>query len=144
MESQGSTAPRTGKGNIVKATAKLRHRNTTQARTANTHTQYATLNGKLQAQLTRGAIIRTGDILTALGLGDLPDGKQSWYGRHAAKAYRTARGLDPRRVWVQHRTTARWIAVYVYSPADPALTTALYTYKATREALAAADYTEAA
>jgi hypothetical protein len=133
-----------GKGNIVKATAKLRHRNTTQARTAGRHIQYATLNGRLQAQLTRGAIIRTGDILTALGLGDLPDGKQSWYGRHAAKAYRTARGTDPRRAWVQHRTTARWITVYVYSPTDPALTTALYSYKATREALAAADYTEAA
>jgi hypothetical protein len=128
----------------MKATAKLRHRNTNQARTTNTHIQYATLNGKLQAQLTRGAIIRTGDILTALGLGNLPDGKQSWYGRHVAKAYRTSTGSDGRRAWVQHRTTGRWIAVYVYSPADPALTTALYSYKATREALAAADYTEAA
>lgn len=127
----------------MKATAKLRHRNTAQARTAGRHIQYATLNGRLQAQLTRGAIIRTGDILTALGL-TLPDGQQSWYGRHTAKAYRTARGTDPRRAWVQHRTTGRWIAVYVYSPTDPALTTALYSYKATREALAAADYTEAA
>jgi hypothetical protein len=128
----------------VKATAKLRHRTTAAARTANLHTQYATLNGHYQAQLQRGAIIRTGDILAALGLGDLPDGKQSWYGRHAAKAYRTARGTDPRRAWVQHHTTSRWIAVYVYSPTDPALTTALYTYKATREALAATNYTEAA
>jgi hypothetical protein len=128
----------------MNATAKLRRRNTGQARTTNTHTQYASLNGKLQAQLTRGAIIRTGDILTALGLGDLPAGKQSWYGRHVAKAYRTSTGSDARRAWVQHRTTGRWIAVYVYSPADPALTTALYSYKATREALATADYTEAA
>jgi hypothetical protein len=128
----------------VHATAKLRRRNTTQAHGANRHTQYATLNGKLQAQLNRGAIIRTGDILTALGLGDLPDGQQSWYGRHVAKAYRTSAGTDARRAWVQHRTTGRWITVYVYSPTDPALTTALYTYKATREALAATDYTEAA
>ncbi len=127
----------------MKATAKLRHRNTTQARTTNRHTQYATLNGHLQAQLTRGAIIRTGDILTALGL-TLPDGQQSWYGRHTAKAYRTTTGTNPRRAWVQHRTTSRWIQVYVYSPADPALTTALYTYKATRDALAATSYTEAA
>jgi hypothetical protein len=120
----------------MKATAKLRHRNTTTATQANTHTQYATLNGRYQAQLTRGAIIRTGDILTALGLDTLPDGQQSWYGRHVAKAYRTSTGSDARRAWVQHRTTGRWIAVYVYSPADPALTTALYSYKATREALA--------
>jgi hypothetical protein len=128
----------------MKATAKLRHRNTATATQANRHTQYATLNGRYQAQLIRGAIIRTGDILTVLGLGDLPAGKQSWYGRHVAKAYRASTGSDARRAWVQHRTTGQWIAVYVYSPADPALTTALYSYKATREALAAADCTEAA
>lgn len=105
---------------------------------------YATLNGQIGAQLADGRLIRTGDLLDRLGADDLPDGQKSWYGRHVAKAYRAMHlGEDAPRAWVQHRTTGRWIHVYVYNPADPALYVALRTYKATRH-LVAVELTEAA
>ncbi|MEV5944620.1 hypothetical protein [Streptomyces sp. NPDC051994] len=105
---------------------------------------YATLNGSIGADLQAGRLIRTGDLLDRLGAGDLPDGIKSWYGRHVAKAYRTARlGQDAPRAWVQHRTTGRWIQAYVYAPTDPALYAALRTYKGTRH-LVAVELSEAA
>lgn len=98
---------------------------------------YATLNGDIGTQLADGRLIRTGDILDRLGAGDLPDGKQSWYGRHVAKAYRAAHdGQDAPRAWVQHRTTGRWIHVHVYDPAEPALYAGLRAYKGTRHLVA--------
>lgn len=126
----------------MRATTKIRTRNTQQARQTGRHIQYATINGRLQAALDRGQIIRTGDHLTSLGI-QLLDGQQSWYGRHVAKAHRTTTGHDAPRAWVQHRTTARWIAVYVYTPDAPALTAGLWSYKATRSA-AQRLYSEAA
>lgn len=126
----------------MRATVKLRTRNTRQATAVGKHAQYATLNGWLQAALDRGTITRTGDHLDRLGI-QLPDGQQSWYGRHVAKAHRAEVGADAPRVWVQHRTTARWIAVFVYTPDAPALTAGLWSYKATRPA-AQRLYTEAA
>ncbi|MFG2913329.1 hypothetical protein ACGF0D_10620 [Kitasatospora sp. NPDC048298] len=126
----------------MRATIKIRVRNTRQARQASRHIQYATLNGWFQAALDRGQIIRTGDMLDRLGI-QLPDGQQSWYGRHVAKAHRASTGHDAPRAWVQHRTTGRWIAVYVYTPDAPALTAGLWSYKATRPA-AERLYTEAA
>ncbi|WP_224274036.1 hypothetical protein [Streptomyces sp. LS1784] len=126
----------------MRTTAKTRTRNTNQARQAGRHIQCATLNGRYQAALDRGQIIRTGDHLTRLGI-QLPDGQQSWYGRHVAKAHRAVTGHDAHRAWVQHRTTNRWIAVYVYAPDAPALTAGLWSYKATRP-YAAALFTEAA
>ncbi|MFD7016110.1 hypothetical protein [Streptomyces sp. NPDC059928] len=105
---------------------------------------YATLNGDIGTQLADGRLIRTGDLLDRLGADDLPDGQKSWYGRAVAKAYRAAHhGQDAPRAWVQHRTTGRWIRVYVYSPADPALYIGLRTYKATRH-LVAVELAEAA
>ncbi len=112
-------------------TAKARRRTIAAARTANTHTQYAALNGWLQAALNRSQIIRTGDMLTRLGI-TLPDGQQSWYGRHVKTAHRNATGTNPIRVWAQHRTSGRWIQVHAYTPDNPALTAALWSYKATR------------
>jgi hypothetical protein len=98
---------------------------------------YATLNGQIGAQLADGRLIRTGDLLDRLGADDLPDGQKSWYGRHVAKAYRAAHlGEDAPRAWVQHRTTGRWIQVYVYAPTDPALYAALRIYKGTRHLVA--------
>jgi hypothetical protein len=76
----------------MRTTAKTRARNTRTACDTNRATQYATLNGRLQAALDRGQIIRTGDMLDRLGI-QLPDGQQSWYGRHVAKAHRTTTGL---------------------------------------------------
>ncbi len=46
-------------------------------------------------------------------------------------------------MWAQHRTTGKWIHVFVYGPIDDALYTALHTYKATRNLLAGS-YAEAA
>ena len=104
---------------------------------------YRTLSGLVAAAVEAGKLIRTGDFLDRIGGHDLPDGQQSWYGRHVAKAYRAQHGGDPIRVWTQHRTTGRWIHVFVYGPIDPALYAGLRSYKGTRHLLPAL-YTEAA
>lgn len=105
---------------------------------------YRTLSGQVAVLVDAGHLVRTGDVLERLG-GDLPDGQQSWYGRHVAKAYRAAHdGADAVRVWARHRTTGRWIHVFVYAPADPALLAGLRSYKATRYLADRAAYTEAA
>lgn len=101
-------------------------------------TCYALLNGHLNG------LIRTGDMLDRLGI-ELKDGQQSWYGKHVAKAYRAQHGTDAPKAWVRHRTSGRWIHVYVYAPADPALMTGLRTYKATAAfAITRNDFAEAA
>lgn len=119
-------------------TAATRTRRNT-LRTA-THTNralgYRTLSGIIASWVTTGRLIRTGDFLQRVGGGDLPDGQQSWFGRHTAKAYRAATGSEPLKVWAQHRTTGRWIHVNVFNPIDQALYTALHSYKATRHLLA--------
>lgn len=97
---------------------------------------YRTLSGIVVVAVETGRLIRTGDFLARVGGGDLPDGQQAWYGRHVAKAYRTATGCEPLKVWAQHRTTGRWIHVAVYGPIDPALYAGLRTYKATQHLLA--------
>ncbi|MFI9235798.1 hypothetical protein [Streptomyces sp. NPDC053079] len=114
------------------------------ARTTAKALGYRTLSGLVAHLVDTGHLVRTGDILDRLGASDLKDGQKSWYGRHVAKAYRAAHlGADAIRVWTQHRTTGRWIHVHVYAPADPALYTALHTYKATRH-LVAADFARCA
>ncbi|MEU8968143.1 hypothetical protein AB0D11_02510 [Streptomyces monashensis] len=106
---------------------------------------YRVLSGIVAALVDAGQLIRTGDLLNRIGSSDLPDGQQSWYGRHVAKAYRAAHvGGDSVRIWTQHRTTGRWIHVYVYAPTDPALLAGLRSYKATRHLADRALYTEAA
>jgi hypothetical protein len=104
---------------------------------------YRTLSGLVAVAVEQGRLIRTGDFLNRIGGSDLPDGQQSWYGRHVAKAYRAAHGGDSVRVWAQHRTTGKWIHVLVYNPIDDALYAGLRSYKATRHLLPAL-YTEAA
>jgi hypothetical protein len=104
---------------------------------------YRTLSGLIATAVDAGRLIRTGDFLNRVGGADLPDGQQSWFGRHVAKAYRAQRGDDPIRVWAQHRTTGKWIHVFVYGPIDDALYTGLRSYKGTRHLLPAL-YTEAA
>lgn len=104
---------------------------------------YRTLSGIIAAHVEQGRLIRTGDFLARVGGGNLPDGQQSWFGRHTAKAYRAATGTEPLKVWAQHRTTGRWIHVNVFGPIDDALYTALHSYKGTRHLLAA-NFTEAA
>jgi hypothetical protein len=125
--------------------AKARTRRNT-LRTA-THTTkalgYRTLSGIIGALVESGRLIKTGDFLDRIGGGDLPDGKKSWFGRHAKKAYIAANGTEPLRVWAQHRTTGKWIHVHVYGPIDEALYAGLDSYKGTRHLLAS-NYTEAA
>lgn len=114
------------------------------ARTMPKALAYRTLSGIVAALVDQGRLIRTGDLLDRLGADDLLDGHRSWYGRHCAKAYRAADdGAVPIRVWAQHRTTGRYVHVYVYAPTDPALYAALQSYKATRH-LVQASYQEAA
>jgi len=104
---------------------------------------YRTLSGLVVIAVEAGKLIRTGDFLNRIGGSDLPDGQQSWYGRHVAKAYRATTGSEPLRVWAQHRTTGKWIHVLVYNPIDDALYTGLRSYKGTRHLLASS-YQEAA
>lgn len=105
---------------------------------------YRALSGTVATLVNAGHLVRTGDILDRLGADTLKDGQRSWYGRHVAKAYRTAHnGAHAIKVWTQHRTTGKWIHVHVYSPTDPALYTALHTYKATRH-LTASDFARCA
>lgn len=117
-------------------TAKIRRRTNTAARTASRALGYRTLSGLIAAAVEAGRLIRTGDFLARVGGSDLPDGQQSWYGRHCAKAYRAATGREPLKVWTQHRTTGRWIHVNVFGAIDPALYAGLRTYKATQHLLA--------
>jgi hypothetical protein len=109
---------------------------------------YRCLSGIVALLVDAGELIRTGDVLTRLGAGDLKDGYQSWYGRHVKKAYVAANEQQPLMVWARHRTTGRWIHVAVYSPFDIALYVGLASYKQTkhlaRPAFYQAAYTEAA
>lgn len=97
---------------------------------------YRTLSGIIAAHVEAGRLIKTGDFLARVGGGGLKDGVQSWFGRHAAKAYRAANGSEPLKVWARHRTSGRWIHVNVFNPVDDALYTALDSYAATRHLLA--------
>jgi hypothetical protein len=104
---------------------------------------YRTLSGIIASWVATGRLVKTGDFLERIGGGDLKDGQKAWFGRHVAKAYRAQHGGDTVRVWTQHRTTGKWIHVFVYGPIDQALYTALTTYKGTRHLLAS-NFAEAA
>lgn len=101
---------------------------------------YRTLSGRIGILVADGRLIRTGDFLDRVGGDDLKDGQKSWYGRHVAKAYRAARGTEALRVWTQHRTTGKWIHVFVYAPVDSALLAGLASYKGTRHLVDRAAY----
>ena len=104
---------------------------------------YRTLSGIIASHVATGRLIRTGDFLARIGGSYLPDGKQSWYGRHVKKAYIAATGHAPLRVWAQHRTTGKWIHVHVYGAIDEALYAGLDSYKGTQHLLRTS-YSEAA
>jgi hypothetical protein len=117
-------------------TAKLRSRTKAAARTAPKALRYRAISGDIAVLVDAGILVRTGDFLARVGGSDLPDGQQSWYGRHAKKAYKARHGVDPIKVWAQHRTTGKWIHVHVYGPIDEALYAGLASYKGTRHLLA--------
>lgn len=125
-------------------TAKLRARTKAAARTAVKALRYRCISGIVAVLVDAGRLVRTGDVLDRFGGGDLPDGQQSWYGRHVVKAYRQNHGGDPVRVWARHRTTGRFVHVNVYAPDDPALLAGLHSYKATRHLADRATYRTAA
>ena len=104
---------------------------------------YRTLSGLIAAAVEAGRLITVGTFLDRIGGHDLPDGKRSWYGRHAKAAHIAATGTTPVRVWAQHRTTGHWNHVCTYGPIDEVLYIALETYKGTRHLLAS-NYSEAA
>lgn len=104
---------------------------------------YRTLSGIIAAHVEQGRLIRVSDFLDRIGGGDLKDGYQSWYGRHAKKAYITANGAEPLKVWAQHRTTGHWNHVAAYTPTDPALTAGLRSYKRTQHLADRALFAEA-
>jgi hypothetical protein len=104
---------------------------------------YRTLSGLIAAAVETGRLITVGTFLDRVGGTDLPDGKRSWFGRHAKAAHIAATGTAPVRVWAQHRTTGRWNHVCAYGPIDNALYEALTTYKGTRHLLAS-NFAEAA
>jgi hypothetical protein len=122
---------------------KTTHRLITAARRISKALRYATLSGAIHTAVNTGRLIRTSDFLTRIGGDDLPDGQKSWFGRHVAKAHRATTGTEPLKVWAQHRTTGRWIHVFVYGPIDLALYEGLRTYKGTQHLLAS-NYAEAA
>ncbi|MFJ8929256.1 hypothetical protein ACIRLA_22025 [Streptomyces sp. NPDC102364] len=128
--------------------AKLRTRTQAAAQSVTKALAYRARSGAVAALVETGQMVRTGDILGRLGAEDLKDGYQAWYGRHVKKAHVAANGVEPVRVWAQHRTTGKWIHVHVYSPFDIALYVGLASYKQTqhlaRPAFYQAAYTEAA
>jgi len=132
-----------GAGGLRRAATRTR-RNTLRTAARTSHALgYRTLSGIIASHVATGRLVRTGDFLNRIGGSDLPDGQQSWYGRHVKKAYRAQHGGDPLKVWAQHRTTGKWIHVHVYFPLDEALYAGLRSYKGTRHLLRAS-YSEAA
>lgn len=94
---------------------------------------YALINGAaIQRLLNTGDLITVNTILDRLGVdADFKDGYRSWTGRHIAQAYRVANHRAPIRAWVRHRTSGRWIHVFVYCPGDTAIAAGLRTYSRT-------------
>lgn len=127
----------------MNAAARTRRNDLHAAATTTKALNYWALSGIIASYVATGRLIRTGDFLDRIGGSDLPDGKQSWFGRHVKKAYRAQHGGDPIKVWAQHRTTGHWIHVHVYFPLDEALYAGLRSYKGTSHLLRTS-YTEAA
>lgn len=94
---------------------------------------FALLNGRaIQQMLDLGQLVTINTVLDELGGSDLRDGFKSWAGRHIASCYRLNNGgRKPIRAWVRHRTTGRWIHVFVYVPGDAAIEQGLRSYNRT-------------
>jgi hypothetical protein len=96
---------------------------------------YHLINGRQTQQwLDSGDLITTNTWLDQNGAEpDFRDGYRSWYGRAVASAYRHSHhGQNPPKAWVQHRTTGRWIHVFVYHHTDRALIVGAAAYARTR------------
>jgi hypothetical protein len=122
---------------------KIQHRLIAAARHIDRPLRYVALSGSHWDAVVSGRLIRVRDFLARVGGDDLPDGKQSYFGRVTKKAYIAATGRAPLTVWTQQRTTGRWIHVCIYTPLDLALYEALRSYKGTQHLLATS-FSEAA
>lgn len=125
-----------GAGGLRRAATRTRRNTLRTAATTSRALGYRALSGIIAAHVEAGRLVRTGDFLDRIGGGDLKDGVQSWFGRHAKKAYIAANGAAPLKVWARHRTTGKFIHVHVYNPIDPALYEATASYKGTQHLLA--------
>ena len=94
---------------------------------------FALLNGRaIQQMLDLGQLVTVNTIVDELGADDtLLDGLRSWAGRHIASMYRLLNGRSPLKAWVRHRTTGRWIHVFVYCPGEAAIEKGLRSYPRT-------------
>ncbi|MFD9564367.1 hypothetical protein [Streptomyces sp. NPDC059994] len=89
---------------------------------------YRTLSGIVASDLQAGRVIQCSEFLRRLGLDeDLIRSLRSWFGRYAAKAWRTGTMTEPRKVWAL--IDDRWTHVAVYQPNSFALPAAVTSYK---------------
>ncbi|MGW3196315.1 hypothetical protein ACWDBD_17350 [Streptomyces sp. NPDC001118] len=89
---------------------------------------YRVLSGETVVQLEAGAVIQCSEFLRRLGLDeDTIRSLRSWFGRYAAKAWRTVTGCEPVKVWAL--IDGRWTHVAVYAPASPVFPAAVASYK---------------
>lgn len=110
------------------ATAKLRRRTNTAARTTTRALGYRTLSGIIASLVATGRLIQCSEFLRRLGLEeDLIRSLRSWFGRYATKAWRTATDSEPRKVWTL--IDGRWTHVAVYAPGSFAFPAAVASYK---------------
>lgn len=95
---------------------------------------FTALNGIYAALVNAGQLIQGSTFLGRLGLTDEQiRSTRSWFGRYAAKAWRTSKHTEPRRVWAD--IDGRWTEVAVYEPASPVLPAAVRAYKRLRTML---------
>lgn len=99
---------------------------------------FTALNGVYAVLVAAGQLIQGSTFLARLGLNDDQiRSTRSWFGRYAAKAWRTSEHTEPRQVWAD--IDGRWIEVAVYEPASPVFPAAVRAYKRLRTLLPAFD-----
>lgn len=113
---------------------KPRTRWITAATTVSRPLAYTALNGIYAALVAAGQLIQGSTFLTRLGLTDEQiRSTRSWFGRYAAKAWRTSEHTEPRQIWAD--IDGRWIEVAVYEPTSPVFPAAVRSYKRLRTLL---------
>lgn len=112
----------------MNATARLRRRTQTAARTAVKALRYRTLSGQVAVLVDAGVLVQCSEFLRRLGVDeDAIRSLRSWFGRYAAKAWRAEAATEPRRSWIL--IDGHWMHVAVYAPNSSALSSAVASYK---------------
>lgn len=95
---------------------------------------YTSLNGIYDLLVHTGQLIQGSTFLARLGLTDEQiRSTRSWFGRYAAKAWRTSEQREPRQIWAD--VDGHWIEVAVYEPTSPVFPAAVRSYKRLRTLL---------